>query len=75
VAALAHPGHGQLPRSHLLRTPAGRTGRQGGAVRHAPVPGAGAGELADLVFAIDSVPAIFAITTDPYIVYTSNIMA
>ena len=32
-------------------------------------------ELADLVFAIDSVPAIFAITTDPYIVYTSNIMA
>ncbi len=32
-------------------------------------------ELADLVFAIDSVPAIFAITQDPYIVYTSNIMA
>lgn len=32
-------------------------------------------ELADLVFAVDSVPAIFAITQDPYIVYTSNIMA
>ncbi|NYZ12399.1 TerC family protein [Azospirillum sp. RWY-5-1] len=32
-------------------------------------------EFADLVFAIDSVPAIFAITTDPYIVYTSNIFA
>jgi tellurite resistance protein TerC len=32
-------------------------------------------ELADLVFAVDSVPAIFAITTDPYIVYTSNIFA
>lgn len=32
-------------------------------------------ELADVVFAIDSVPAIFAITTDPYIVYTSNIFA
>jgi tellurite resistance protein TerC len=32
-------------------------------------------EIADLVFAIDSVPAIFAITQDPYIVYTSNIMA
>jgi tellurite resistance protein TerC len=31
--------------------------------------------LADLVFAVDSVPAIFAITTDTYIVYTSNIMA
>jgi tellurite resistance protein TerC len=32
-------------------------------------------EVADLIFAIDSVPAIFAITTDPYIVYTSNIFA
>jgi tellurite resistance protein TerC len=31
--------------------------------------------LADLVFAIDSVPAIFAITTDTFVVYTSNIMA
>lgn len=31
--------------------------------------------LADVVFAIDSVPAIFAITTDPFIVFTSNIMA
>tara|TARA_R110002020_G_scaffold93724_2_gene225904 strand:- start:11242 stop:12246 length:1005 start_codon:yes stop_codon:yes gene_type:complete len=32
-------------------------------------------ECADLVFAIDSVPAIFAITQDPFIVYTSNIFA
>ena len=32
-------------------------------------------EFADVIFAIDSVPAIFAITTDPYIVYTSNIFA
>lgn len=32
-------------------------------------------ELADIVFAVDSVPAIFTITTDPYIVYTSNIFA
>lgn len=32
-------------------------------------------ELVDLVFAVDSIPAIFAITTDPYIVYTSNIFA
>lgn len=31
--------------------------------------------LADLIFAVDSVPAIFAITTDTFIVYTSNIMA
>lgn len=32
-------------------------------------------ELADVVFAVDSVPAIFAITSDPYIVFTSNIFA
>jgi tellurite resistance protein TerC len=32
-------------------------------------------EIFDLVFAVDSVPAIFAITTDPFIVYTSNIFA
>ena len=32
-------------------------------------------ELADLLFAVDSVPAVFAITTDPFIVYTSNIFA
>jgi tellurite resistance protein TerC len=32
-------------------------------------------ELADVVFAVDSVPAIFAITKDPYLVYTSNIFA
>jgi tellurite resistance protein TerC len=31
--------------------------------------------LADLVFAVDSVPAIFAITTDTFIVYSSNIFA
>ena len=31
--------------------------------------------FADLLFAVDSVPAIFAITTDTFIVYTSNIMA
>jgi tellurite resistance protein TerC len=32
-------------------------------------------EVADLIFAVDSVPAIFAITQDPFIVYTSNIFA
>lgn len=31
--------------------------------------------IADLIFAVDSVPAIFAITTDTYIVFTANIMA
>ncbi len=32
-------------------------------------------ELTDLVFAVDSVPAIFAVTRDPFIVFTSNIFA
>lgn len=32
-------------------------------------------ELADIVFAVDSVPAVLAITADPFIVYTSNIFA
>lgn len=32
-------------------------------------------ESTDLVFALDSIPAIFAITTDPFIVFTSNIFA
>jgi tellurite resistance protein TerC len=32
-------------------------------------------EFSDLVFAVDSIPAIFAVTTDPFIVFTSNIFA
>ncbi len=32
-------------------------------------------ETADVVFAVDSVPAIFTITTEPYVIYTSNIFA
>ncbi len=32
-------------------------------------------EISDLIFAVDSIPAIFAITTDPFIVFTSNIFA
>ncbi|MDP2306987.1 MAG: TerC family protein [Pseudomonadota bacterium] len=32
-------------------------------------------EVADVVFAVDSIPAIFAVTTDPFIVFTSNIFA
>ncbi|KOO58952.1 membrane protein [Rheinheimera sp. KL1] len=32
-------------------------------------------EFSDLIFAVDSIPAIFAITTDPFIVLTSNIFA
>ena len=32
-------------------------------------------EFTDLVFAVDSIPAIFAITADPFIVLTSNVFA
>jgi len=32
-------------------------------------------ETTDLIFAVDSIPAIFAITTDPFIVFTSNVFA
>ncbi len=32
-------------------------------------------ELTDLVFALDSIPAIFGVTRDPFIVYTSNVCA
>ena len=32
-------------------------------------------EVTDLIFAVDSIPAIFAVTRDPFIVFTSNIFA
>ena len=32
-------------------------------------------EFTDVIFAVDSIPAIFAITSDPFIVFTSNIFA
>jgi tellurite resistance protein TerC len=32
-------------------------------------------EFTDLLFAVDSIPAIFAISNDPFILYTSNIFA
>ncbi|MEK7684789.1 MAG: TerC family protein [Verrucomicrobiota bacterium] len=32
-------------------------------------------EVSDLIFAVDSIPAIFAVTLDPFIVYTSNVFA
>ena len=32
-------------------------------------------EFADVVFAVDSIPAVFAVTRDPFIVFTSNIFA
>lgn len=32
-------------------------------------------EWTDLVFAIDSIPAVFAVTNDPFVVYSSNVFA
>jgi tellurite resistance protein TerC len=32
-------------------------------------------ETTDLIFAVDSIPAIFAVTNDPFLVYTSNVFA
>jgi tellurite resistance protein TerC len=32
-------------------------------------------EVTDLIFAVDSIPAVFAVTTDPFIVFTSNVFA
>ena len=32
-------------------------------------------EFSDVIFAVDSIPAVFSVTTDPYIVYFSNIFA
>ena len=32
-------------------------------------------EIADVVFAVDSIPATFAVTKDPFLVYTSNVFA
>jgi tellurite resistance protein TerC len=63
--------HGQR---FLVRVPDAKTGRP--AIAATPLLLALVViNFADLVFAVDSVPAIFAITTDTFIVYTSNIMA
>ena len=32
-------------------------------------------EVTDVIFAVDSIPAIFAVTLDPFIIYTSNVFA
>ncbi len=32
-------------------------------------------EISDIIFAVDSLPAVFSITTDPFLIYTSNILA
>lgn len=46
-----------------------------GAVRHPLLLVLILVELSDVIFAVDSIPAIFAVTTDPFIVLTSNLFA
>ena len=49
--------------------------RKTGAVRHPLLLVLILVELSDVIFAVDSIPAIFAVTTDPFIVLTSNLFA
>ena len=63
-------------RPEILRARARREDRQAGRAAATPLFLALVViNIADLVFAVDIVPAIFAITTDTFIVYTANIMA
>ena len=55
-----------------------RTASQGGVARFAPAPlllVLALVEITDLIFAMDSIPAVFAVTTKPFIVFTSNVFA
>ena len=68
---ITHETHGQ---DFTVRKPHPKTGQP--VLWFTPLALAlAAVNVADVVFAVDSVPAIFAITTDPFIVYTSNIFA
>ena len=62
--------HGQ---SFFVRERAATGGEA--ARRDAAVRRAGDGRDDRLIFAVDSIPAIFAVTTDPFLVYTSNVCA
>lgn len=66
-------------RSHLRMTDSPKASASSCAATASCSPPAGAGadlvELSDVIFAVDSIPAIFAVTTDPFIVLTSNLFA
>jgi tellurite resistance protein TerC len=69
AAAQGHPGQGRVRRDEVLR----QGGRQ--ACRHPLLAVVAAIEAADLIFAVDSVPAVLAVGNDAFIVYTSNAFA
>jgi tellurite resistance protein TerC len=62
---------GRRPKKWLARLTGQSSGIAGGALLSAIV----AIELADLVFALDSIPAVLAVTRNPFVAYTSNIFA
>jgi tellurite resistance protein TerC len=70
AAANAFPGDRPLPRAALRR--GDRTGR---AFLTPLAVALVLVETTDLIFAVDSIPAIFAITADPFLVFTSNVFA
>ncbi len=60
----------------FVRVPAGDSPKRRGAWMLTPLaPALVMVETTDLVFAVDSIPAIFAITADPFLVFTSNVFA
>ncbi len=75
LPAPAHAGDGRAARPELLRAPARPGDRQDARFATPLFLALVVINIADLIFAVDSVPAIFAITTDTFIVYTANIMA
>jgi tellurite resistance protein TerC len=71
----AHERHRGAARQQLLRPQAAPRDRPDGALATPLFLALVLIEIADVIFAVDSVPAVFAITADPFIVYTSNIFA
>ena len=73
-----HDGDGEEEQPAPLRwlrarmTQSNRSGQLGGSALFMVIAGV---EVTDLLFALDSIPAVLAITRDPFIVYTSNIFA
>lgn len=69
VDEAAEPGRPLLPDPLLENAPAGKLLLTPLAVALVLV------EVTDLIFAVDSIPAVFAITADPFLVFTSNVFA
>src|SRR6185295_16383272 len=62
-------------RAPLRQDQGGSSGQAGGWMLTPLTPALVMVETTDLVFAVDSIPAIFAVTADPFLVFTSNVFA